>query len=285
MQQRLALFLGMCAVLGAGNASAVVQAPSVGVWMDGTWTAIPVNTFDTQVQLDDGSPVLDAVGFEIAGPQSFGDETNGFEVQSLAGTWIDDPYLSYGVAVVDFGAPSDFRFTFSAPIVPVAGPNHVSSTFSGSLTGAGGSDVTFTPLTPPMGVPTDGDSVDPEAHVVTLSEDGGSTLVSMGHDLGGDVVTGTGSLLLPAYNEGIPFGTLAGPTSTTGWDYLGMDLSFSLSGFGDIATLNGDARIEQVVPLPPAALLLGVGLFGYLAIARARPRQTEAKDEGAPQPA
>ena len=124
--------------------------------------------------------------FELATPVKTAD----YEIVGLVAAFKEDPFISYGIAVVDTGAPSAFSFTFNNPISPeIIGPNQVESSMSLSATDGGtlmANGVTVTALAPPAGIPVDGDGIT-ELQVTTVSD--GVVRQNIGHDLGGPSVT------------------------------------------------------------------------------------------------
>jgi hypothetical protein len=172
---------------------------------------------------------------------------------------IPDPTISYGISVIDFGAPSSFTFSFQLPIGPTS-PTAVIASTSGSVTnGTDAGEVTVTALPPLQGVPVDSDGID-ELQVFTVSSDGGATLINVGLDLGPttSVPLGAGeSGIYGAFNE--QGAGVGGP-----FNFMRVDVNFSLSGGGDIFTLNGSKILvtATAAPEPSTPILLGLGLFG-----------------------
>jgi hypothetical protein len=167
-----------------------------------------------------------------------------------------DPAITYGIAVLDFGAPSTFGFVFSQPIAPFGAPGVVDASLSGSTTNGGGfpGPVTITPGAPPLGIPTDGDLA-PEIQVYTLSTNGGVTFLNAGLDLG-PAFTSNAALISDTYG---PFsgGPVLGPAPVGTYNVMRLDLNFSLSGGGDAFTVNGSGTL---VPEPTSAALYALAL-------------------------
>jgi hypothetical protein len=227
---------------------------SISVEVDGELFDLTEYLRFTEVPNPGGKPSTSQ--FElIAGP--FG--TSLFKVDVM-GEMNPDPSIGYSIAITDFGTPSTFNFTFSQAIVPVAGANEVYSTMAGGYTDNSGNGATVTPLAPGAGISVDSDG-NTEIHVVNLSEDGGATLVNMGHDLAGpgpySISSGSGTI--GPFTEG----WVAGPVAATAWDFMQTNVKFSLSGGGDSAAFTGYAEIRPV-PVPAAVWLFGsaLGLFG-----------------------
>jgi hypothetical protein len=156
-----------------------------------------------------------------------------------------DPSIAYGIAVVDFGAPSVFGFVFGTPIVPTGAPNFVTASIVGGLTDFTGDGVAITPVLPD----SDGDTV-PELQVAEV----GFPTTNMGVDVGpgASFPAATAGALYPygPFSSGVLLGPGPGP-----WTFLSVSTSFMLSGGGDVAALTGFASIE-LVPEPHALCLL-----------------------------
>jgi hypothetical protein len=162
--------------------------------------------------------------------------------------------------VTDFGAPSDFSFMFSLPLLPVVASESLAlDSFADSVTNAAGPGVLITALPPPAGIPVDGDGIT-ELEVYTLSNDGGVTWQNVGLDLmpTTNVPLGVGnSGNSPAFNEG-PV-TI---TPTLPWTHMRADVNFRLSGGGDIFTFNG-AKVLIPEPGTFALLLVSLAMFCF----------------------
>jgi hypothetical protein len=128
------------------------------------------------------------------------------------------------------------------------------SSYSASTTDGGDQTFTIDAQPPPAGIPDDGDGTD-EVHVFTLSDDGGSSFTNAGFDLGPNFTATS----FPSDTTGAFNASGSGPISTTGFDTIRVDTNFGLSGNGDVATLDGAARIEEV-PVPSTLFLLGIAL-------------------------
>lgn len=177
-------------------------------------------------------------------------ETDEFQVQ-LTGFLNPDPSIAYGIAVLDFGAPSVFGFLFGTPIVATGSPNIVNGSIVGGLTDFTGDGVSLTPT----GAFTQTSSVS-------------FPLTGMGVDVGGAFSAPPGAPgALYAYG---PFA--AGPILGPGpgpWTFMSVSAGFSLSGGGDIASLTGFASVEEggipTVPEPATLTLIAAGLgAGFL---------------------
>lgn len=253
LRKALAGFAAACA-LGAPHAAFAVSAPPAsGAWVDGAFYAAPVQTADGklfQIGDDAGAWTVDVAG------------EFGFSVSAAMNA---DPFIAYAVAVYDYGAPSSFAFGFADPLLPpVTGPNAVRANLAGSLIDLSGNGISLAPAV---------------GGFVQLARVGGVVVapVSLGIDVGpafssGAALPGSAYIYSP-YQAGYPV-ALSGPVGP--WDYFAVGVAFSLSGGGDIATLNGYA---EIIPVPePSAWLtmtLGLGLVGLGARRRATTR-TEA---------
>jgi hypothetical protein len=194
--------------------------------------------------------------FQLATPVKTAD----YQIVGLVVAFKDDPFISYGMAVIDDGAPSAFSASFSNVVSPkVIGPNQVESSMSLSATDGGSDGVNVTALAPPAGIPVDGDGI-AELQVTTVSD--GGLPHNIGLDLGGPFVQfNLQSDTWGPFNEG----PVAGPVSSNGWDNIRIDVNFQGSGGGDIYTLNGRSDIVPAPSIPefptaalPAALIVGL---------------------------
>jgi hypothetical protein len=165
-----------------------------------------------------------------------------------------DPSIAYGFAVIDFGAPSVFGFSFATPIVATPSPTLVASTLVGGLTDFTDNGISLTPG-------------GPDVQVNSVSSSGiGGPYVNMGVDLGAAFAApSTG--VLPAIPHAYPYGPfieglIPGPAGGP-WDALKVDIFFGLSGAVDIAALTGSATIIDAPPTVPEG---GAGIAGVAAI-------------------
>jgi hypothetical protein len=164
-----------------------------------------------------------------------------------------DPSIAYGFSVIDFGAPSVFGFSFATPIVPTGFPGtQVAGSISGGLTDFTDNGVAIAP------------TIGTDIQVNSTSATGlGGPWINMGVDVGAafsDPGLATGiarSHTYPAENLGLIPGPAAGP-----YNALKVDLNFSLSGAGDIASLTGSASIIDAPTVPDG----GAGFAGIAAI-------------------
>jgi hypothetical protein len=230
------------AILIAGITSTSVVAATVTLSIDGVNSpAIPLQ----EVPKPGGGSIFligeDGEGFTF-------ENSNG-RVE-LGGELDPDPVIGFGAFVQDFGVASDFSFSFVLPLSPlVSNPSFVKDSLSGSVTNAAGPGVTVTALSPPVGIPTDGDGIT-EMEVFTLSDDGGVTWKNVGLDLGPTVpvplpVGDSGAY--GSFNEGLISTISGGP-----WTHMRADINFRLSGGSDIFTFNG---AKTLVPEPGTLVL------------------------------
>ncbi|MHC1769914.1 MAG: hypothetical protein AB9869_37465 [Verrucomicrobiia bacterium] len=167
-------------------------------------------------------------------------ETAEYKIEG-GGTLNPDPSIAYGLAVIDFGAPSVFGFVFGTPIVPTGPGTTVSASIGGALTDFTGDVVALTPT---------------GSHVQTSSV--GFPMTPMGVDVGP-------ALSAPASRPGSvnaygPYtaGPTVGPSGP--WTFLTVSAIFGLSGDGDIAALTGFAQIDTATTTVPDS---GPGLWGW----------------------
>lgn len=195
-------------------------------------------------------------------PTRWSEEDKAYVVATENGSWLyegaegqvtisfqmdPDPSISYGISVIDFGAPSTFGFLFSTPIVPTGSPNVVSASIVGGMTDASGDGVSLTPFAP---------------FLQTASV--GAPLTSMGVDVGlaSSFPAGApGSLY--AYGPAAS-GAIAGPGPGP-WTSLTTTTIFTGSGGSDVYALTGFASIELV---PEPAMLSLLLLVAPLAMGR-----------------
>jgi len=217
----------------------------------------PINLEENSVVLASTEGVDDNVErvYELAAPII----TDEYEIRNVVVTYKEDPFITYGLAVIDTGAPSNFGFQFITPIVPIIGANVVESSFSASTTDGGINGVTLTavPLLAPF---NDNDGTD-EIQVTTVFD--GAVRSDIGLDLGTSAILPNppSSSTVGPFNEG----PVAGPVSATAWTSLQVDVNFQGSGSGDIYTMNGRSEIVQTPNIPefptmalPAALIVGL---------------------------
>jgi hypothetical protein len=224
-------------------------------------TNVEAATVTMSIDGDSTSAPLEMVAKPGGGNMFFiGTEEDGFTLQTangeltLFGALDPDPSIVFGGVALDIGAPSVFGMTIILPLSPtIKGASKVLDSFAGSVTNGpnpqadGG--VTVTALPPLAAIPVDGDGMT-EMQVFTLSDDGGATWKNVGLDLGLTefvALGGSQSGATTAYNEGyIP--TIAGGP----WTHMRADITFGLSGFGDVFTFNG---AKVLIPEPGTATL------------------------------
>lgn len=201
-----------------------------------------------------GAYIIDGYQYQTpTGPEGDGGSIN------LSGYMDPDPTVLFSGAVVDFGAPSNFTFTFILPLAPlVSNPSVVFDTLSGSATDSGNNGVTLTPILPPAGISEDGDGV-PEIQVFSLSSNGGATWQNVDLDEGPAAVF-PGGAISATYG---PFAEGPIPTIPGGpWTHMRADISFRLSGFGDAFTFSGRKDL-LAVPEPGTLVLSAFSLIAF----------------------
>ncbi len=135
------------------------------------------------------------------------------------------------------------------------------ASYSGSGTDVTGNGFSITPNTPDQ----DGDGF-PEIAVNTLNGD-----TNMGVGVGRAYSAGPG---IPGQSHNL--GTFsAGPQIVPivggPWDQLDTVLGFDLSGYQDVATINGFTSVSPI-PEPASLAFLGIGLIGTFLVTRKRRR-------------
>src|SRR5262245_30411006 len=138
----------------AGNLPASGDSPIVEATVDGHVTEIPLVPAEKP-----GAMSFDSTFFVYT------EEGRGFDAAStspyfgtvqppssllaaffqIAGNLNPDPAITYSLTVTDAGAPSDFSFLLSTPIVPTGPDTSVSAFVIGELTDATGEGVALTP--------------------------------------------------------------------------------------------------------------------------------------------
>lgn len=186
-----------------------------------------------------------------SGEYMWSTQTDEYSVM-ISGIMNPDPSIAYGIAVVDFGAPSTFGFFFFTPIVPTGAPNVVTASIVGGLTDFTGDGVSITPF------------AQPTLQVAEVF----APATNMGVDVGPAFAAGPaapGSF----YGYG-PFaaGPIAGPGPGP-WTGLATTTAFTLSGGGDVAALTGFASIE-LIPEPSTIALAALACLGIAGMLRRR---------------
>ena len=225
-----------------------IAAPIVMVTIDGQAAGSPL------LQQDPDS------GVWFVDNYYYGDERGSYTMNL---TLDPDPVLIYAMATTDFGAPSVFGFSFGLAIVPTAAPGSVFHTESSNTQdpfATGGTAVTA--LAPPAGVPVDSDGVT-EMFVYTLSQNGGVTLLNAGLDIRPSFVGASPVDTQAAIN----LGPIAGPAGAGFYDFMQVNVNYSMTGGGDQYNWNGRA---EVVPEPGTAALFALGLGGLALVGRRR---------------
>jgi hypothetical protein len=242
--QRLALALIATSIF----ASAPALAITIEVTIDGQAAGTP------EAVLDPDTGIWNVENYY------YGDERGSY---TLNLSMDPDPVLIYAIATTDFGAPSVFGFIFGLPILPTPAPGIVEHTESSNTQDpglVGGTPVTA--LGPPAGIPVDSDGTT-EQFVYTLSQNGGVTFLNADLDIRPSFVGGSPSDTQAAIN----LGPIAGPAGAGFYDFMRVDVNYSMTGGGDQYNWNGRAT---VVPEPATAVLLGLGLGGLGFLGRRR---------------
>lgn len=202
--------------------------------------------FSSSVSIDGEIFNLDTLGNFI--PKQTVWNKDGFIVIAAAAN--ADPVIAYGIAVVDFGAPSTFGFSFSVANDLPASPNTVvNSSIVGGLTDYTGNGV----------------SISPVAGATLLQDNYLDNLPAFVWSVGPGVAFGPGDpgahYVYGPYN----YGPAPGPGNPPLGGNFTTTLDFILTGEGDIAVLTGYCAIVPA-PIPPTLLLMGVGLLGLVGL-------------------
>lgn len=248
-----ASFLGAFSILTLCVATSLTAA-EISLSIDGNSPSRSIDCEWVQISQEYGIWVVDPFDWT---------DSEGNQI-TISGELDPDPQINFAINVLDFGAPSNFSFTFILPLNPlVSNPSIVFDSLVGTVTGgAGGGGVTVTALPPPPGIPVDGDPV-VELQVYTLSDDGGLTWKNVGLDAGPTTFVPVApffSAPYGSYNQG-PIPTIAGGP----WTHMRADLNFGLSGGGDAFSLSG---AKVLVPEPATGALALLFAMGMSAIAR-----------------
>jgi len=239
---RMVMNISLGALLVASALTAMAPRAQA---MPGAWYSFNGEIFD----IAQNAWTLDPSGNWVC---NFKDLNNGNYL--IAGTIeiAGDPQIIYGIATTNFtNATANFAFGFSDSFSTLSGPNTVYGSYSGSVTDGAG----------------DGVSLQPTAAKMQLSDLNG---IDMGVDVGNGFTAGPGN---PgeSYDAGFDSrGPQAGPVGN--WTQLGTDLSFTLTGGDDVATLNGSSTVYPVnpVPEPGTAMCLGLAMAGVGLLRRRR---------------
>jgi hypothetical protein len=217
------------------------------VQIDGqTWT---IDSSDWQVDPETGEFSLDPMTFSNAEGQI-----------TFSGGGLADPEQAYGANVLDFGAPSNFSFSLSVPIV-LPNPSGIVS-ITGDISGSFGEGA-------PLGA-EDGGSVTQIGGTLGIAE----------WDVNGVYLLGSGgsyTYLPPSRTQSYPIppqASLLFDCSTTGsgtCDSFSTRISFTGGGGGDNYGFSTNGTIN-LVPEPGTVFLLGSGLMGLAIYGRKRTR-------------
>jgi hypothetical protein len=248
------LLTAVFAIILLSNQSSLEATPIVKVAIDGVEANV-ATTWDPDARgQGQGAYIIEGFSWQSSNSSGDGGRIN------LSGFLDPDPTLLFAGAVVDFGSPSNFSFTYILPLSPtVPNPSIVFDNMSGSVTDGGNNGVTLTALPPPAGIPTDSDGL-PEIQVYTLSDDGGITWQNVGLDLGPSATfpSGAVSAVYGPFIEG-PIPTIAGGP----WTHMRADVNFRLSGGGDAFTFNGRKDLHTLIPEPGTFALAFFSLTAF----------------------
>jgi hypothetical protein len=233
-------------------------AAYVTVLVDGLSVGTIAGSYDP-----DGNYLVDNLTLTNPGfnPLDPNDTNNDWKI--TLGAFMDpDPQIIYGAVVFDFGAPSVFGFVFAQAIAATPAPGLVSHSESSSTTDPNANTTVVTAFAPPGLIPVDGDATT-EQFVYTLSQDGGLSFLNAGQDIRASFVGVTPSDTQAAIN----LGPSVGPAGAGFYDYMRVDVNFSMNGGNDVYSFNG---VAEVVPEPATAALFGLGLVGLAVAGRRR---------------
>lgn len=223
--------IAAAAVLALGATSSmaavvVLESPGVAITVDGqTFTVNAQRVIDNR----------EKVTYVIEG---FSNEREGIQ---RVDTFMDpDPIITSALGVLDFGAPSNFNFFWSLPIVPTIGPVTLKLTVGGSCTDNDSNGCNVTPNLA-SGLFADG-LLDG-----TVFVSGGSLFSGPGG--------GSGSFASTIFTVNLP----AGP-----YNSLGLDLGFTGSGGGDAISFTLGVEVVNATPEPGSLALaaLAIGAAG-----------------------
>jgi len=252
-------------LVSASSASAVSTAfISVN---GGGYVAIPVESLGAEDHYCAGPPASGCPNGTITGTGY------SIEVDVLLTPYLDTvndiaPNIEWSViGTNDTGAALSISLRLTQDIDPIQAAGLVNTSYRLGTTnayGGGPGPVNATALAAPGGVPVDSDGI-PEVHVFTLSDDGGTNLTNAGLDLG--TTFNSNPALTSDAQPDINTPEVPGPLGTGFYNFMRVDVNFSMSAGGDIVNAHGTAR---VVPEPETAALIVLGLFGLGYVGRRR---------------
>jgi len=173
---------------------------------------------------------------------------------TISGSGNIDPNISFSIGVTDTGAPSEFAFLFTIPIVPLTGLATVHAELGVTLTDSASDDPGSISITP-----------GPTFATLIMSNNVGAC--AAGVDVGTAV-----SQVPPPFTTTTNFVADGFFNPSPGCDSsISVLIDFTGSGNGDNYGLTGIFLISEVpVPEPTTLALLGVGLVGLAGTVRRR---------------
>jgi len=266
----------LCLSLAIASSASAVTTAQVSV-NGGAAVAIPLQSA--------GDPNYYCAGTSGCSNPAIMDMTAGYDITIDLYFYPDSAVqptgIKYGIGVSNSSSSAmTFSFLFSQSIASMPAPGVVQSTLSGTTTAGGGNPamVTVNATAPPAGVPIDADNSGGLTlpQIFTLSATGGPPLTNAGLDQGRNTFSSNPTLTTDSY--GLFSESQAGPIPSGSYNFMRMDLNFSLSGsgLGGDPSLNGDQFSfngkGSITPEPQIAALMGFGLFalGYAGRRRRR---------------
>jgi hypothetical protein len=184
--------------------------------------------------------------------------SDAFDVQVNA-TLDADALILFGINVVNLGAnPLSVALSLGLGVLPFVDPTVAFSSISGTLNPGAQAPAGLTLGVGQLGDP-DGDGLD---EMLVSGFDGGNLGIDVGL---------AASVPSPGLYGAFSSGSVAGPTGPL-FTFLQSNLSFSVTGGGDVADLQGNTSV-QAVPEPGSLGLVGLGLVALAKRLRDRRRR------------